>query len=93
MNLSDKRKRELKSLAHHLKPVILLGANGLTENVHAEIERALYDHELIKIKLSAKDKAEKNRLTNDICAQHSAMLITQIGHIIAIYKPSDKKAN
>ncbi len=90
MPISDRKKRELKSLSHHLKPVILLGANGLTESVHAEIERALYDHELIKIKLCSKDKTEKQLLADTICQHHQAALISQIGHVIAIYKKSNK---
>jgi len=90
MTISDQKKRELKSQSHHLKPIILLGANGLTESVHAEIERALYDHELIKIKLCSKEKTEKQALTDAICDHHNASVISQIGHVIAIYKKSDK---
>ena len=48
MNLSTKQKQHLKGLAHPLKPVVLLGSNGLTEGVLAEIEQALEHHELIK---------------------------------------------
>lgn len=49
MNLSTKQKQHLKGLAHPLKPVVLLGSNGLTEGVLAEIEQALEHHELIKV--------------------------------------------
>lgn len=91
MSISDTKMRELKSLSQQLKPVILLGANGLTENVHLEIERALYDHELIKIKLNSKEKTEKAALATAICDYHQATLVTQIGHVITIYKPSDKQ--
>ena len=48
MNLSTKQKQHLKGLAHPLKPVVMLGNNGLTEGVLAEIEQALGHHELIK---------------------------------------------
>lgn len=78
--------KQLKQHVHHLEPVVLLGAKGLTNAVHAEIECALQAHELIKIKLSSKDKAEKDLLTKTICEAHHATLITQIGHIIAIYR-------
>ncbi len=54
MNLSTKQKQHLKGLAHSLKPVVLMGANGLTEAVLAEIEIALNHHELIKVKLLQK---------------------------------------
>lgn len=82
--------KTLKKLSHHLEPVILLGSKGLTDNIHAEIELALFSHELIKIKLKTKDKAEKEALTEIICKKHHATLISQIGHVITIYKPSDK---
>lgn len=76
----------LKKLSHHLEPVVLLGAKGLTEAVHKEIEVALESHELIKIKLSSKDKLEKQQLTDMICERHNATLINKIGHIIVIYR-------
>ncbi len=78
--------KSLKKLSHHLEPVILLGAKGLTDAVHKEIDTALEAHELIKIKLSSKNKAEKQALAETICEKHSATLVTQIGHVIAIYR-------
>ena len=90
-SLSKSQVKKLKSLVHHLHPVILLGAKGLTDQVHAEIKQALFDHELIKIKLNSKDKAEKENLAKLICEKHSATLITQIGHVIAIFAPSEKE--
>lgn len=89
--LTKAKIRTLKSQSHHLDPVILMGANGLTDALHTELERALYDHELIKIKLSSKDKEEKTAITQAILDRHNATLITKIGHVITIYKPSDKK--
>lgn len=56
MNLSTKQKQHLKGLAHPLKPVVLLGSNGLTEGVLAEIEQALEHHELIKVKIATEDR-------------------------------------
>ena len=59
MNLSTKQKQFLKGLAHNLKPVVLMGANGLTEAVLAEIEIALNHHELIKVKVATEDRETK----------------------------------
>lgn len=89
--LSAAGAKALKQQSHHLDPVILLGAKGLTDAVHKEIDLALDSHELIKIKLSSKDKAEKQMLAETICNKHGAALIAQIGHIITIYRKSDKK--
>lgn len=79
-------KRTLKQLSHHLEPVVLLGAKGLTEAVHKEIEVALEAHELVKIKLSSKDKNEKQKLIEAICQKHGATLINQIGHVIVLFR-------
>ncbi|MCX7124442.1 MAG: YhbY family RNA-binding protein [Gammaproteobacteria bacterium] len=89
--LSPSKIKTLKQLSHHLEAVILLGAKGLTDAVHKEIDCALDSHELIKIKLSSKDKAEKQLLATTICEKNKATLIDQIGHVITIYRPSPKK--
>ena len=78
--------KHLKQRSHHLDPVVLLGAKGLTDAVHVEIGRALSSHELIKIKLSSKDKAEKKQLAEVICEKHGADLIAQVGHTVTIYR-------
>ena len=58
MNLSNKQKQFLKAKAHELKPIILLGGNGLTEGVMAEIDLALEHHELIKVKVGQEHHRE-----------------------------------
>ena len=50
MTTSSADKKYLRSLGHPLKPVVTVAGNGLTESVVTEINRALNDHELIKIK-------------------------------------------
>ena len=74
MNTVEKMKKELKKQGHHLKPVVMLGNAGLTENIHHEIELALESHELIKIRISGADSQKKKNL------------IDKIGHVIVIYK-------
>ena len=87
MKLTQQLKRTLAAKAHHLKPVIIIGNKGLTENVQTEIERALFDHELIKIRISGGDRDARKTDTQLICQHHQAELIAHIGHIIVIYRP------
>lgn len=82
--------RELKAQAHHLKPVIIIGNNGVTEPVLAEIDKALYDHELIKIRLNASDAEERQQMIEKICASQKADLIGKVGHVAIFYRESDK---
>jgi RNA-binding protein len=91
MKLSNKQKQYLKGLAHSLKPVVLLGQNGLTEGVLAEIENALGHHELIKIKVATDDRETKQLIIDTIVRETEALNITKIGHIVVLFRPSENK--
>ncbi|MDF1797370.1 MAG: ribosome assembly RNA-binding protein YhbY [Coxiellaceae bacterium] len=79
-------KKHLKQKAHSLNPVVILGASGLTDGVHNEIELALESHELIKIRVNAENREQRQQLSEIICKKHNAEMIQAIGHIIAIYR-------
>ena len=89
MNLSNKQKQYLKGLAHSLKPVVLLGGNGLTEGVMAEIDAALAHHELIKVKVPSEDREEKKLIMDAIVRESGAIKLQVIGHVLVIYKQSE----
>jgi len=81
--------KTLKQRAHHLKPVVILGAQGLTENVNQEIDVALTAHQLIKIKINAEDREQVKQLAQQISKAHQAELIDIIGHIAVLHRKKD----
>lgn len=83
-------KKSLKAQAHHLKPVVLLGAKGLTEAVIAETDIALLAHELIKVKING---AEEDRLimAAELCEQLHAELVQMIGNTVIMYRKNEDK--
>lgn len=91
MNLSNKQKQYLKGEAHHLKPVVMIGANGLIESVLVEIENALAFHELIKVKISAEDRETKKLICDAIIRETNAIQVQLIGSILTLFKPSEEK--
>ncbi|MCI7479888.1 ribosome assembly RNA-binding protein YhbY [[Pasteurella] aerogenes] len=91
MTLSTKQKQFLKSLAHHLNPVVMLGGNGLTEGVLAEIEIALNHHELIKVKIAGADRETKQLIIDAIVRETRAEAVQAIGHILVLYRPSEEQ--
>ncbi len=92
MTLSPQQKRELKKLAHHLKPVVMVGQHGLRESVQDEIGIALDSHELIKVKLAGADKADREQLSVAIASRQNADLVQIIGRVAIFYRPNpDKK--
>lgn len=86
--LNNKQKQHLKSLAHPLKPVVLMGANGLTEGVVAEIEVALAHHELIKVKVPADEREMRAAVGEAICRETGASLVQTIGKTLILYRPA-----
>ncbi|TKI08592.1 ribosome assembly RNA-binding protein YhbY [Martelella alba] len=91
MNLNNKQKQHLKGLAHPLKPVVILGGNGLTEGVLAEIEQALAHHELIKVKIAAEDRDAKTLIADAIVRETGAVKVQIIGSILVLYRPSEER--
>ncbi|ASI91439.1 MULTISPECIES: ribosome assembly RNA-binding protein YhbY [Vibrio] len=91
MNLSTKQKQHLKGLAHALKPVVLLGANGLTEAVLAEVEIALDHHELIKVKVASEDRETKLLIIDAIVRETKAEKVQVIGKTLVLYRQSEQK--
>ncbi|OOE57284.1 RNA-binding protein [Salinivibrio sp. ML323] len=91
MKLSTKQKQYLKGLAHPLKPVVLMGANGLTEAVVAEIELALDHHELIKVKVASEDRETKNLIVEAILRETGAEKVQVIGKTLVIYRQSEDR--
>lgn len=90
MKLSTKQKQFLKALAHHLNPVVMLGNNGLTEGVVAEIDNALNHHELIKVKINGSDRETKQLIINAIIRETKACEVQTIGHILVLYRPQKR---
>ena len=90
MKLTTVNKKHYRSLGHKLKPVVMIAGKGLTDNVHEEINRALDDHELIKIKLNIDDPSARREMAAAICQAHSAELIQSIGKIILILREAEK---
>lgn len=91
MPLIEQHKRQLRTLGHKLKPVVIVGNAGLSESVLAEIRLTLDHHELIKIRVNAADRIERQRIIDEICAQTRAELVQKIGHIALIYLKNREK--
>ena len=91
-NLTASDRRELKARAHALKPVVMIGNDGLTPSVIAEIDRALKSHELIKIRVAGDDRNARAAALDDICAQTGAAPVQHIGKILVIFRMNPEEA-
>jgi RNA-binding protein len=86
MALSSSQTRYLRSLAHDLTPVVLLGNKGATEAVVKELNGALDIHELVKVKLSGGDKDERQAQVDFLVDGTRSEKIHQIGHVVVLFR-------
>lgn len=83
--LKGSQRKHLRGLAHDLKPVVLIGKNGVAEMVLKSIDQALNDHELIKVKfIDFKD--EKKTLAAKIAENCGSELAGLIGNVAIFYR-------
>ena len=90
MPISNSNKKHYRSIGHNLKPIVTVAQKGLTDNIRREVDRALNEHELIKIKLITSDKSEKKKLSNEICRELNAECVQRIGHMVLVYRAAEK---
>ena len=86
MPLSEKQRKHLRRLAHPLSPIVMLGNAGLTDAVTAELERALGDHELVKVSARVGDRAARNAALAALASRTASELVQRVGHVGVFYR-------
>lgn len=87
LTMNAKERQRLKGEAHKLNPVVLLGAEGLSEAVVKEVERALAAHGLIKVRVPGDDRAELERIFATLADRLSAARVQVIGKVLVLFRP------
>lgn len=90
-SLTSRQRAHLKSLAHELSPVVLVGSDGLTAGLHSAVDKALKDHELIKVRLGQSFLDPRKPAAGQLAESVEAVLVQLIGRIIILYRPRDPK--
>ncbi|VAW99476.1 hypothetical protein MNBD_GAMMA21-1941 [hydrothermal vent metagenome] len=89
MPLLQKQLKNLRKLAHHQKVIVIVGQHGLTDSVMFEIDNALEIHELLKVRISAGDKTDRNQVIDNIAQQTQSEIVQRIGHIAVFYRQGE----
>lgn len=90
MPLSKETVKNYRAIGHALNPVVMISDKGLSEGVMNELERALYDHELIKVKVAIGDRAIRQQLIQEAVNRCKADIIQEIGKTVLIFRKSEK---
>jgi RNA-binding protein len=91
LTLSRDERLRLKSESHHLQPVVLLGAQGLTDVVLKEIDRALTAHQLVKVRTPASDRQDRERMFVEVAERLGAARIQLIGRLMVLFRPTPEE--
>ena len=84
--LTGKQKRHLRGLAHHLKPLVQIGANGATDGVLQHIDDALEAHELVKVRLLDADREDLAEALTQIQTKVKAHVVQTVGHTVVVFR-------
>jgi RNA-binding protein len=90
--ISSAERRALRARAHHLRPAVIVGEAGLTAAVLKEVDLSLARHELVKLRVLAGDRIDRERLIDELCATLTAFPVQQIGRMLVIYRPRPEAA-
>lgn len=88
MSLTPEQRKQYRTIGHKLNPLVTVAGKGLTENIQLEVDRALEDHELIKVKFAVGDRDVKKQLIQELCTIVEAIVVQEIGNIALIYRPA-----
>ncbi len=80
------QRRHLRGLAHELKPIVQVGQQGVTEMVISQLETALFDHELVKVKINNTFEGTLEEAAISLTEGTKSACVQQIGHILLFYK-------
>lgn len=90
LELTVEQRKYLKAQAHALKPVVMIGSQGLSDAVIKEAERAIAAHELIKIRVLGDEREAREAYLAQLCETLNAAPVQHIGKLLLIYRPGQK---
>ncbi len=91
IQLTPAQRKEHRSAAHHLDPVVLVGGDGLTDAVVKETDAALNAHGLIKVRVFSDDRAAREAMLASLADTLSAAPIQHIGKLLVLWRPIPPK--
>lgn len=84
--LSGKQRRFLRALGHELRPIVQIGRDGIDDGLVAAVDRALTDHELVKIKLGEAANLDRHDAAADLAARTHSEVAQVLGHTLLLYR-------
>lgn len=88
--LTANQKKFLRGIAHGLNPVIIIGSQGVTDSLMAELNKSLEHHELLKVKMAAGERGDRKAIIDYVISHSKAKLVQTVGKMFVIYRARAK---
>lgn len=86
MAITSEQKKAMRSIGHNLNPIVTIAGNGLSEGVLEELNRALDDHELIKVKIAVGERDVRAQVIDEMVAATKSELVQTIGKVALLVR-------
>ena len=93
MELTTKQKLYLKSKAHDIKPVVMIGQKGITDSVIEEIKSSIDHHELIKVKIAGQEKEVREAVAAELAEKADMTIVQIMGSNVTFFKQKKKESS
>lgn len=91
MPLTEPQRKFLRRLGHDRNPIVLIGQAGISPNLVLELDRALHDHELVKVRARVSDRVERDAILGMLASETRSELVQRIGHVALYYRRNADK--
>ena len=91
MPLTEPQRKYLRRLGHDRNPVVLVGQGGISPNLVAELDRALGDHELVKVRARVGERETRDAILTELASLTGSEVVQRIGHVALYYRRNPDK--
>jgi RNA-binding protein len=91
MPLTERQRKHLRRLGHDRNPIVLVGQGGIGTNLVAELDRALSDHELVKVRARVGDRVSRDAILAELEKATRSELVQRVGHVALYYRRNPDK--
>lgn len=91
LELTGKQRRHLRALGHALRPVAQVGKEGISDGMIAAVDRALADHELVKVRIAESAGLDREDAAAQLASRTESAVAQVLGNVVLLYRPDPEE--
>ena len=90
--LTGKQRRQLRAQAHKLKAIVQIGKGGIDDGLVAALDRALTDHELVKVKVGEGAGLDRHTAADELAAKTNSEVAQVLGNVVLLFRANPEES-